>query len=121
MTDPLEELLEERAAEELGDGPRRDIVGAIEEMVGHPEYPCLGARSVFRRSAVTMVVLDDLDDTSPGGSLDRLAEALGTYAREVDQEGDLVNAAARQPQPGDIGTNGHSSAPSGSGVGDKLA
>ena len=35
--------------------------------MAHPEYPCLGARSVFRRDAATLVVLDDLADTSPGG------------------------------------------------------
>lgn len=101
MTEPLEDLLAERAADELGDAPRRDIVDAIEEMVGHPEYPCLGARSVFRRSAVTMVVLDDLEDTSPGGSLDQLAAALGAYAADVDQEGDLVSFVAcfRAPVP----------------------
>ena len=101
VTDPLVEVLEERAAEELGDGPWRDIVDAIEEMVSHPDYPCLGARSVFRRSAVTMAVLDALDDTSSGGSLDQLAVALGGYAQEVDHEGDLVSFVAcfRSPIP----------------------
>ena len=77
MSDPLEELLEERAAEDLGEGPRSDIVAAIEEMVAHPEFPCLGARSVFRRDAATLVVLDDLADTSPGGSLDTLGRDPG--------------------------------------------
>ena len=101
VTNPLVEVLEERAAEDLGDGPHRDIVDAIQEMVSHPEYPCLGARSVFRRSAVTMVVLDQLDDTSSGGSLDQLAAALAGYAHEVDHEGDLVSFVAcfRGPIP----------------------
>jgi FPC/CPF motif-containing protein YcgG len=101
MSDPLVEVLEERAGEDLGDAPRRDIVDAIEEMVSHPEYPCLGARSVFRRSAVTMVVLDALDDTAPGGALDQLGELLSAYAREVDHEGDLVSFVAcfRRPAP----------------------
>ena len=94
MSDPLVEVLEERAGEELGDAPHRDIVDAIEEMVAHPEYPCLGARSVFRRSAVTMVVLDAIDDTAPGGSLDQLTQALAAYAHDVDQDGDLVAFAA---------------------------
>ena len=79
MSDPLEELLEERAAEDLGDGPRSDIVAAIEEMVAHPEFPCLGARSVFRRDAATLVVLDDLADTSTGGSLDTLGAVSYTH------------------------------------------
>ena len=43
ITDPLEDVLDELAAEDLGEAPRRDIVAAIEEMVAHPEYPCLGA------------------------------------------------------------------------------
>lgn len=101
MSDPLEELLEERAAEDLGDGPRSDIVAAIEEMVAHPEFPCLGARSVFRRDAATLVVLDDLADTKPGGSLDTLGASLARYADEVDAEGDLVSFVAcfRGPVP----------------------
>ncbi len=101
MSDPLEELLEQRAAEDLGDGPRSDIVAAIEEMVAHPEFPCLGARSVFRRDAATVVVLDDLADTSPGGSLDLLGATLAQYADEVDAEGDLVSFVAcfRGPVP----------------------
>ena len=101
MSDPLEELLEERAAEDLGDGPRSDIVAAIEEMVAHPEFPCLGARSVFRRDAATLVVLDDLADTSTGGSLDTLGASLARYAGEVDAEGDLVSFVAcfRGPVP----------------------
>ncbi len=103
MSDPLEELLEERAAEDLGDGPSSDIVAAIEEMVAHPEFPCLGARSVFRRDAATLVVLDDLADTSPGGSLDTLGATLAQYAHEIDVEGDLVSFVAcfRGPAPED--------------------
>ena len=103
MNAPLEKLLEERAAEDLGDAPRGDIVEAIEEMVAHPEFPCLGARSVFRRDAATLVVLDDLTDTGPGGSLDTLGAALAQYADEVDAEGDLVSFVAcfRGPVPHD--------------------
>lgn len=94
MTDRLEDVLEARATEGLGDAPRHDVVAAIEEMVAHPEYPCLGARSVFRRDAVTLVVLDDLADTTAGGSLDALGAALAQYAHEVDAEGDLVSFVA---------------------------
>lgn len=101
MSDPLEELLSERAAEDLGDGPSQDIIAAIEEMVAHPEFPCLGARSVFRRNAATLIVLDDLADTEPGGALDTLGAALAQYAQEVDPEGDLVSFVAcfRGPVP----------------------
>ena len=101
MSDPLEVVLEERAAEDLGRAAPGDIVAAIEEMVAHPEYPCLGARSVFRRDAATLVVLDDLGDTSEGGSLDVLGAALSQYADEVDVDGDLVSFVAcfRGPVP----------------------
>src|SRR4051794_39014333 len=101
MSDPLEELLEERAAEDLGERPHSDIAEAIEEMVAHPEFPCLGARSVFRRDAATLVVLDDLTDTTPGGSLDTLGATLAQYAHEVDADGDLVSFVAcfRGPVP----------------------
>ena len=103
MSERLKDQLEERAAEDLGDGPARDIIEAVEEMVAHPEYPCLGARSVFRRDAATLVVLDDLSDTSGGGSLDLLAAALARYVDEVDVEGDLVSFVAcfREPVPND--------------------
>ena len=101
MSDPLEDVLQERASEDLGDGPSSDIVAAIEEMVAHPEYPCLGARSVFRRDAATLVVLDDLADTTEGGTLDTLGAALAHYAHEVDADGDLVSFVAcfRGPVP----------------------
>jgi hypothetical protein len=62
--------------------------------VAHPEFPCLGRRSVFRRDAATLVVLDDLADTGDGGSLDTLGAALAQYADEVDPEGDLVSFVA---------------------------
>ncbi len=70
------------------------VTEAVAAMVGHPEYPCLGARSVFRRDAVTSVVLDDLTDTSPGGSLDWLGALLREYAAGVDPEGELVSFVA---------------------------
>jgi FPC/CPF motif-containing protein YcgG len=103
MSDPFEDVLEERANEDLGDSPRHDIVAAVEEMVAHPEYPCLGARSVFRRDAATLVVLDDLTDTTAGGSLDTLGAVLAQYAQEVDADGDLVSFVAcfRGPVPAD--------------------
>ena len=41
--------------------PKEVIVDAIAEMVGRPDYPCLGARSVFRRDRATVRVYDELD------------------------------------------------------------
>lgn len=96
-TEPLEDLehlLARRVDEHAASGDPVDPVRAVVEMVAHPQYPCLGARSVFRRDAVTTTVLDDLSDTSPGGALDVLGEQLRAYAEEVDVEGDLVSFAA---------------------------
>lgn len=96
-TEPLEDLehlLARRAHEHATSGGTVDPLAAVVEMVAHPQYPCLGARSVFRRDAVTTTVLDDLSDTSSGGALDRLGERLRDYASEVDVAGDLVSFAA---------------------------
>lgn len=49
---------------------------------------------MFRRDAATVVALDDLADTSPGGSIDTLGAALARYADEVDPAGDLVSFVA---------------------------
>jgi FPC/CPF motif-containing protein YcgG len=92
--EPLADVLGERASAGLEDATRAEVVAAISAMVAHPEYPCLGARSVFRREAVTAVVLDDLSDGSPGGSLDQLGAALRRYVLDVDADGDLVSFVA---------------------------
>ena len=94
MTESLDRVLAERASEGLEDARPREVVAAIAEMVAHPEYPCLGARSVFRRDGVTTVVLDDLTDTTPGGSLDVLGVELHEYVQHVDVEGDLASFVA---------------------------
>ena len=48
-------------------------------MVLHPEYPCLGARSVFNRDRATVVVLEEL---ATGRSPRALVEALATFGRD---------------------------------------
>lgn len=88
---PLADLLAKSRASGLRRAPADQVSDAIAGMVAHPDYPCLGARSVFRRGAVTSVVLDDLTDATPGGSLDELGSLLRDYARDVDVEGDLVS------------------------------
>ncbi len=94
-------MLDARRADHLHTEPADRVVAALAEMVAHPEYPCLGARSVFRRGAVTPVVLDDLTDTRPGGSLDELGRRLRAFAADADAEGDLVSFVAcfRGPRP----------------------
>jgi FPC/CPF motif-containing protein YcgG len=37
-----------------------ELVEAMFEMISHPDYPCLGARAVFRRDRATIRVYDEL-------------------------------------------------------------
>ena len=80
-----------------GDATDEDIIAALSEMVAHPDYPCLGARSVFRRDAARVVVLADLADTS----VDTLARQLRDFAATHDGRPDLASLVAvfRSPVP----------------------
>ena len=89
--EPLEDVLAEQADAGLEEAPDVDVVGAIAEMVAHPEYPCLGARSVFRRDAATVLVLDDLESEE---SRAELARALAEYGRDADPAGAFVSFVA---------------------------
>ncbi len=89
--EPLEEVLAEQADAGLDGAPDVDVVGAIADMVAHPEYPCLGARSVFRRDAATVLVLDDLESEE---SRAELARALAEYGRDADPAGAFVSFVA---------------------------
>lgn len=70
-----------RARDPAGEA-EEEIVDVIAEMVAHPDYPCLGARSVFRRDAATVRVFEALD--SPR-TLAKLATQLQQFA--TDQKG----------------------------------
>src|SRR5699024_4514205 len=76
----LERLLEVLAEQHLESAAEDEIAKALEMMVMHVEFPCLGAKSVFRRESVTHVVLDDMDaaDTPP-----RLLEHLAEFAERT--------------------------------------
>jgi FPC/CPF motif-containing protein YcgG len=89
-------LLADQAGEDLPSGPGHDIVAAVEEMVTHPAYPCLGARSVFRRNAATLLVLEDMHSAE---SLAHLSGALTAFERSSDPTGPFVSlvAAFRAP------------------------
>jgi FPC/CPF motif-containing protein YcgG len=87
----LPSVLAGQADKGLERGPGAEIVGAVEEMVAHPAYPCLGARSVFRRGAATLVVLDDMETSD---SLARLSQALTAFERESDPTGPFVSLVA---------------------------
>ncbi|MBO1756289.1 guanitoxin biosynthesis heme-dependent pre-guanitoxin N-hydroxylase GntA [Allobranchiibius sp. CTAmp26] len=92
----LDTLLGSAAARDLENGPDGSVVRALTEMVTHPEYPCLGARSVFRRDTASIVVLDEMDHPD---DLAALADHLRTFAAETEGSEDFVSliAAFRSP------------------------
>ncbi len=67
-------------------------------MVGHPDYPCLGARSVFRRDRAHVRVYQQLGEA---GTARALLTDLGSFASGVDLDSDLASFVAlfRQPEP----------------------
>ena len=56
----LEEVLASLAERDLAHAKSVEVLRAVEAMVTHVEYPCLGAKSVVRRGCVVHIVLDDL-------------------------------------------------------------
>ena len=85
---PLPQVLAAQRDDGLHVAPDAEILGALTTMVSHPEYPCLGAKSVFRREGAQIVVLDDMTDATPGGSLARLGAELTAYGRSVGGAGE---------------------------------
>src|SRR5690606_3889821 len=67
-------------------------------MVSHPDYPCLGARSVFRRDRARVLILDDMFGTD--GFAD-LSAALRDFGREIGPNDDFASLVAvfRAPVP----------------------
>lgn len=66
------------------------VVGSVEELeevlserILGPDYPCLGAKSVFRRDRATVVLHDDME--SPEAAR-LLFDQLSDYSRSVDTE-----------------------------------
>ena len=62
----LPEVLEGLAGSHPEKAGRDDLVTMMETMVLHPDYPCLGARSVFNRERAQVVVLRGLGTASAG-------------------------------------------------------
>ncbi|WP_374967903.1 guanitoxin biosynthesis heme-dependent pre-guanitoxin N-hydroxylase GntA [Terrabacter sp. BE26] len=79
----LESTLDLLAGMDLASAPERDVVRALELMVTHAEFPCLGAKSVFRRGGLAHVVLDDMDD--PDVAADLLQRLRG-FADDIEGE-----------------------------------
>ena len=97
MTEPLDEerdlpsLLDDLASTHDASSQSEEIAEGLDAMVLHPDYPCLGARSVFNRDRATVVVLEELGTAA---SARALVEALTTFGRETDQEAGFASLVA---------------------------
>jgi hypothetical protein len=60
-------------------------------MISHPDYPCLGARSVFRRDRATVRVYDTLGSRE---SARRILEDVRQFASGIDLEDGLASFVA---------------------------
>lgn len=68
-----------------------ELIGAMDAMISHPDYPCLGARSVFRRDRATVRVYDALGTRE---SARRILADLGRFSSRVDLEDGLASFVA---------------------------
>jgi uncharacterized protein len=82
-TSPLPQLLHELASAHSASSDPEAIREAVSAMVLHPEYPCLGARSVFNRDRATVLVLEELGTRE---SAQRIVAALTHFAEVTDLE-----------------------------------
>lgn len=80
-TDGLEATLADLAGTDLAHAPDDAVVHALEAMVAHVEFPCLGAKSVFRRGTVEHAVLDDMTDPAVP---EQLLARLAAFARSIE-------------------------------------
>ena len=87
----LPELLEDLAHSHDADTPADEITEGLESMVLHPDYPCLGARSVFNRDRATVVVLERL---ATEASTRTLLEALTAFGRDTDRSAGFASLVA---------------------------
>ena len=94
----LETTLDLLADMDLAHASEADVVRSLELMVTHAEFPCLGAKSVFRRGNLAHVVLDDM--ASPDVP-DQLLERLRSFASAIEGEGGFHSfiATFRGPLP----------------------
>jgi FPC/CPF motif-containing protein YcgG len=87
----LPALLDDLAGAHDATSPSDEITEGLEAMVLHPDYPCLGARSVFNRDRATVVVLEELGTSV---STRRLLSALTTFGRETDRAAGFASLVA---------------------------
>jgi FPC/CPF motif-containing protein YcgG len=90
-TPDLPALLEDLAGTHDASSPHEEISAGIEAMVLHPDYPCLGARSVFNRDRATVVVLEELATVA---STQTLVGALTTFGEETDRAAGFASLVA---------------------------
>ena len=102
MTDTLARDLVAHLAQsrdELADPSVSDeaIAASLAEMVGQNDYPCLGARSVFRRDTAEIAVLSSM----AGEDVESLGERLRAFATEHEGSPELASflAVFRDPVP----------------------
>lgn len=87
----LPDLLDQLALTHDADSSPSDIAEAMESMVLHPDYPCLGARSVFNRDRATVVILERL---ATEDSTQALLRALTDFGRETDRSAGFASLVA---------------------------
>ena len=68
-----------------------EMVEALHAMVSHPDFPCLGARSVFRRDRATVRIYQELG--SPVCAA-QLLDDLRQFADQVDSDEGLASFVA---------------------------
>jgi hypothetical protein len=96
----LSQLQDRIEADDLAAAGRSEIVEYLTSMVLHPEYPCLGARSVFNLDRATVVVLEELGTKAAAQALLR---RLTAFARNTDLSEGFASCVAvfRGPQISD--------------------
>ena len=77
----LRRLQDSVGPDDLAPASRQEIVEHLTSMVLHPEYPCLGARSVFNLDRATVVVIDELGTEQAAKTLHR---RLTAFAGDTD-------------------------------------
>ena len=87
----LPELLEHLAQANDADSPPDEVAAAVESMVLHPDYPCLGARSVFNRDRATLVVLERMATEE---ATQTLLQALTDFGAKTDRSAGFASLVA---------------------------
>ena len=87
----LPDLLDQLARTHDAETSPAEIAEAVESMVLHPDYPCLGARSVFNRDRATVVVLERMA-TEEGTRT--LLRALTDFGRDTDRSAGFASLVA---------------------------